>query len=181
MLGVDAAERQTSTALRRISPAHVRPLVHRLLHEETPPPPPPAPRAESSPVYLRQSPLLPAVLGASNHFSCAEQDEDPFAAMDAELDEALASAASGPLSARAAAVATVGTLDSSLAFICSSLACEHLQPSADVRRATRLAFAAYIRTRCQAHLEVRQLGLRYGSSHERLSLSWCHIALSIVV
>ena len=43
--------------------------------------------------------------------------------MDAELDEALASAASAPLSARSAAVATADALDSSLGFICSSLAC----------------------------------------------------------
>ena len=54
----------------------------------------------------------------------ASQWDEAFAGVDAELDEVLASAASGPLSARAASVATVDTLDSSLRFICSSLACE---------------------------------------------------------
>ena len=53
---------------------------------------------------------------------CASQWD--MTGIEAELDEVLASAASGPLSARAAAVATVETLDSSLAFVCSSLACE---------------------------------------------------------
>ena len=92
--------------------------------------------------------------------------------MDAELDDALASAASGPLSARAAAMATVDTLDNSLRFICSSLACEFSETHFAVCNLTSIV--AFWDVPCRSPVAAYGHGLWLGAYHNSLDqVSYC--------